>query len=58
MSRSTAQHGLIRKWDVTDAAKFEGAMLRDGLLDKTNTASSVWAELGLSLEGQRDVPGQ
>lgn len=37
-------HGLIRKWDVTDAAKFEGAMLRDGLLDKTNTASSVWAD--------------
>mgnify|MGYP001815494667 CR=1 FL=1 len=37
-------HGLIRKWDVTDAAKFEGAMLRDGLLDRTNTASSVWAD--------------
>ncbi len=37
-------HGLIRKWDVTDAAKFEGALLRDGLLDKTNTASSVWAD--------------
>ena len=38
------EHGLIRKWDVTDAAKFEGAMLREGLLDKTNTASSVWAD--------------
>jgi IS5 family transposase len=38
------EHGLIRKWDVTDAAKFEGAMLRQGLLDKTNTASSVWAD--------------
>jgi hypothetical protein len=37
-------HGLIRKWDVTDAARYEGAMLRDGLLDKTNTASSVWAD--------------
>jgi IS5 family transposase len=36
--------GLIRKWDVTDAARYEGAMLRDGLLDKTNTASSVWAD--------------
>jgi hypothetical protein len=22
----------------------DGAMLRDGLLDKTNTASSVWAD--------------
>jgi IS5 family transposase len=29
---------------VTDTAKFEGAMLRDGLLDKTDTASSVWAD--------------
>jgi transposase, IS5 family len=38
------EHGLIRKWDVTDAAKFEGSMLREGLLDKTNTASSVWAD--------------
>lgn len=38
------EHGLIRKWDVTDAAAFEGALLRDGLLDKTNTASSVWAD--------------
>lgn len=38
------EHGLIRKWDVTDAARFEGSMLREGLLDKTNTASSVWAD--------------
>ena len=38
------EHGLIRKWDVTDVAKFEGALLREGLLDKTNTASSVWAD--------------
>lgn len=38
------EHGLIRKWDVTDAAKFEGSMLRAGLLDKNNTASSVWAD--------------
>jgi len=38
------EHGLIRKWDVTDAARFEGARLREGLLDKTNTASSVWAD--------------
>ncbi len=37
-------HGMIRRWSVTDAAKFEGAMLREGLLDKTNTASSVWAD--------------
>src|SRR4051794_8681695 len=32
------------RWSVTDAARFEGAMLREGLLDKTNTASSVWAD--------------
>jgi IS5 family transposase len=38
------EHGVIRRWSVTDAARFEGAMLREGLLDKTNTASSVWAD--------------
>ena len=38
------EHGLIRKWDVTKEATFEGALLREGLLDKTNTASSVWAD--------------
>jgi|GEM_PF-795759 len=31
-----------RKWSATDAAAYEGRRLRDGLLDKTNTASSVW----------------
>lgn len=36
--------GFIRKWLVTDAAAYEGARLREGLLDKTNTASSVWAD--------------
>lgn len=36
--------GLIRKWVATDAAAYEGARLRDGLLDKTNTASGVWAD--------------
>jgi IS5 family transposase len=36
--------GFIRKWSATDAAAYEGARLRDGLLDKTNTASSVWAD--------------
>ena len=29
---------------MTDAAEFEGAVLRYGLLDKTNTALSVWAD--------------
>jgi len=36
--------GFIRKWAATDAAAYEGARLREGLLDKTNTASSVWAD--------------
>ena len=38
------EHGLIRRWDATDAAAYEGARLREGLLDKTNTASAVWAD--------------
>ena len=36
--------GFIRKWSATDAAAYEGRRLRDGLLDKTNTASGVWAD--------------
>jgi IS5 family transposase len=36
--------GFIRKWQATDAAAYEGARLRDGLLDKSNTASNVWAD--------------
>jgi transposase, IS5 family len=36
--------GLIRTWAATDAAAYEGRMLREGLLDKTNTASAVWAD--------------
>jgi transposase, IS5 family len=33
--------GLNRKWAATDAAAYEGARLREGLLDKTNTAAGV-----------------
>jgi len=29
---------------TTDAAVSDGARLREGLLDKTNTASTVWAD--------------
>ena len=36
--------GLIRTWLATDAAAHEGSRLRDGLLDKTNTASTVWGD--------------
>ena len=38
------RHGLIRKWAVTDAAAYEGRMLRQGFLDKTNTDSAVWTD--------------
>jgi IS5 family transposase len=36
--------GVIRQWSTTDAAAYEGCRLREGLLDKTNTASAVWAD--------------
>ena len=36
--------GFIRKWLTTDAAAHEGRQLRDGLLDRNNTAASVWAD--------------
>jgi IS5 family transposase len=38
------RYGLIRRWSTTDAAAYEGARLREGLLDKTNTAGTVWAD--------------
>lgn len=36
--------GFIRKWTATDAAAYEGYQLREGLLNKTNTAGAVWAD--------------
>src|SRR5215831_13862816 len=36
--------GFIRRWAATDAAAYEGRRLRQGLLDKNNTASGVWAD--------------
>ena len=36
--------GFIRRWAATDAAPYEGRLLREGLLDNTNTASAVWAD--------------
>jgi len=38
------RHGLIRRWQVSDAAAHDGARLREGLLDKSNLSSSVWAD--------------
>jgi IS5 family transposase len=37
------RHGFIRKWSVSDAARHDGRELA-GLLDRTNTASGVWAD--------------
>ena len=36
--------GFIRTWAATDASAYEGRLLREGLLDKTNTAGAVWAD--------------
>jgi len=38
------EYGLIRRREATDAAACEGARLREGLLDTSNTASAVWAD--------------
>ncbi len=51
------RHGLIRKWAVTDAAAYEGRMLRQGLLDKTNTGSRRVGRHRLPLEEERGFPG-
>ena len=39
-----SRFGFIRRWAATDAAAYEGRRLRQGLLDKSNTASGVWAD--------------
>jgi hypothetical protein len=38
------RHGIIRRFLTTDAAAHDGARLRQGLVDSTNTASDVWAD--------------
>ncbi|MDF1769482.1 IS5 family transposase [Maricaulis sp.] len=38
------RHGIIRKHMTTDAAAHDGARLREGLVDKANLASYVWAD--------------
>lgn len=38
------RYRLIRRRQATDAAAYEGRMLHRGLLDKSNTASLVWAD--------------
>lgn len=48
------EYGLIRRWDATDAAAYEGARLREGLLDKTNTARAVWADTAYRSKANED----
>jgi transposase, IS5 family len=48
------EYGLVRRWDATDAAAYEGARLREGLLDKTNTASAVWADTAYRSKANED----
>ena len=38
------RYGLIRTWLVSDAAAHDGARLREGLVDRANFASDVWAD--------------
>ena len=45
---------LIRKWKATDAAANDGARLREGLLDKANTASTVLAETACRSKANED----
>ena len=35
---------LIRRWKTTDASAHDGARLREGLLDRSNTGSKAWAD--------------
>ncbi len=35
---------LIRCWELTDASRHDGWLLRQGLLDPTNTGAGVWAD--------------
>ena len=37
-------HGIVRRQLTTDAARHDGARLREGLIQRANTARSVWAD--------------
>ncbi|GBQ96219.1 transposase [Gluconobacter cerinus NRIC 0229] len=45
---------LIRKWKTTNAAASDGARLREGVLDKTNTASTIWADTAYRSKANED----
>jgi len=45
---------LIQKWKATDAAASDGARLRERLLDKIYTASTVWADTAYRSKANED----
>lgn len=49
-----ARHGFIRRQVITNVAAHDGARLREGLIDRTNTASSVWAEAAYRSKANED----
>ena len=48
------RHGFIRRQKVTDAAAHDGARLREGLIDPTNTACDVWADTAYRSQANED----
>lgn len=48
------RHGFIRRQKVTDAAAHDGARLREGLVDPSNTASDVWADTAYRSRANED----
>jgi hypothetical protein len=49
------EYRLIRRWDATDAAAYQGARRREGLLDKTNRASAVWADAAYRSKANEEI---
>ena len=49
-----ARHGFIRRQKVTDAPAHDGARLREGLIDPSNTASEVWADTAYRSKANED----
>lgn len=48
------RHGFIRRQKTTNAAAYDGARLREGLIDPTNTASDVWADTAYRSQTNED----
>lgn len=49
---------LIRKWKTTDAAASDGARLREGLLNRSNSGSNVWADTAYRSKANEDFMGK